>query len=49
MSEKLESKKGGPKEMQVAWESAELIVELAELPITIVMNLLGGIFGVGEK
>ena len=46
MTEKFnESKKGGPKEMQMAWESAELVYELASLPVTIVSFFLTDMFG----
>ena len=47
MAERFNESKSGSN--QVAWESAELIVELPYLPVTIITNLLKDIFGGGEK
>ena len=49
MAEKFSESKSGGKEKQVAWEAAELIVDVAWLPVTLITFLIKDLFSSSEK
>ena len=49
MAEKFSESKSGGKEKQVAWEAAELIVDVAWLPVTLISFLIKDLFSSSEK